>query len=63
METKTTIDITPTWADLLPALLAVIESGKFEGRKMAEQELRSMAEAADKWNAHCREVKRLADPR
>ena len=45
-----TIDLTPTWAAVLPALLAVIEDGTDEGRKMAREELARMAQAADKYN-------------
>ena len=42
-----TIDITPTWEGILPALLAVIENGNFEGRKVAIEELTRMAQLAD----------------
>ena len=43
-----TINITPTWEQILPALLAVIENGNFEGRKMAIEEITRMAQLADK---------------
>jgi hypothetical protein len=46
-----TIDLTPTWSGILPALLLVLESGTAEGRKMARDELRRMAQAADQANA------------
>jgi len=42
-----TVDITPTWEAILPALLAVIENGNFEGRKVALEELTRMAQLAD----------------
>ncbi len=42
-----TIDITPTWESILPALLAVIENGNFEGRKIALEEITRMAQLAD----------------
>jgi hypothetical protein len=42
-----TIDITPTWEGILPALLAVIENGNFEGRKIALEEITRMAQLAD----------------
>ncbi len=42
-----TVDITPTWEAILPALLAVIENGNFEGRKVAIEELTRMAQLAD----------------
>lgn len=45
-----TLDLTPTWAGLLPALLAVITDGNNEGRKTAKQELTRMAQAADNFN-------------
>jgi hypothetical protein len=48
-----TIDLTPTWVGILPALLAVIESGTPEGRRDAIKELRNMARAADQWNELC----------
>lgn len=42
------IDATPTWEGLLPALLAIYESGE---RKFALSELYRMAQAADAHNA------------
>lgn len=47
-----TIDMTPTWAGLLPVLLELLERGNAEGKKTARAELARMAQAADKWNAH-----------
>ena len=49
-----TIDITPTWAALLPVFRAVLDNGTDEGKRMAWEELARMAEAADQWNAHCK---------
>lgn len=49
------IDLTPTWEQILPALLAVIKDGSAEGRKIAAEELRRMAQAADKWNEAAKE--------
>jgi hypothetical protein len=46
-----TIDLTPTWAGVLPALLAVLESGTNEGKKMAREELAKMAKGLDRCNA------------
>lgn len=46
------IDMTPTWAGLLPVLAELLERGNAEGRKTARAELARMAQAADKWNAH-----------
>jgi hypothetical protein len=46
-----TIDLTPTWAAVLPILIAALEDGTDEGRKLAKLELASMAKAADLYNA------------
>ena len=46
-----TIDLTPTWRGVLPMLLAGIENGTPESRKIAIEELQKMAEAADLYNA------------
>lgn len=52
-----TIDMTPTWADVLPILILGLDSGNAEGRKVAREELKRMADAADKWNTHVRASK------
>lgn len=44
-----TIDLTPTWAAVLPILLAAVEDGTAEGRKIAREELARMAGLADKY--------------
>lgn len=41
----------PTWTALLPAFFAVMQDGTDEGRRIAREELRRMARAADLWNA------------
>jgi len=46
-----TVDITPTWAGILPALIAVIRDGTPEGQRAAVTELQRMAQAADRLNA------------
>lgn len=46
-----TIDLTPTWRSILPMLLAGIQDGNAVGKKIAIEELRRMAEAADLYNA------------
>lgn len=51
--TKETVTLTPTWAGLLPVLLALLENGDTEGRATARAELARMAQAADLWNARC----------
>lgn len=56
-----TIDVTPSWAGILPALL---ELAKGDVRRQAESvnvariELFRMAKAADQWNEHCAKNKR-----
>ena len=44
---KTYIDMTPTWAEILPALLMVLEDGTPKGRAEVKEELRRMAAIAD----------------
>lgn len=48
------LDVTPTWSGLVNGLLAVLRDGDAEGQTVAIGEIRRMAEAADKWNAHCK---------
>jgi hypothetical protein len=45
------INLTPTWAAVLPVLITAIEIGTDEGRRLARQELARMAQAADQYNA------------
>ena len=45
-----TIDITPTWTAITPVLCRVLESGTYDGVKVATQELMRMAELADRYN-------------
>lgn len=42
-----TIDMTPTWESLLPAMLAVLENGSFDAKQDIRSELKKMAKAAD----------------
>jgi hypothetical protein len=51
-----TIDLTPTWLGILPALVALITDGDAEGRRGAQEELRRMAGLAD---AHVTSVRNL----
>ncbi len=46
-----TIDATPSWAGLIPALVAMIENGTAESRALAIEELTRLARSADKQNA------------
>ncbi len=43
-----TVDLTPTWREVLPALLAIFENGD---RRTAIDELTKMAGAADRYIA------------
>lgn len=45
-----TLDLTPKWSEILPALLAVSQDGTIHGKNAAAHEMRRMAQAADKWN-------------
>lgn len=51
-----TIILTPTWRGVLPLLLAAVENGTTEGRRLALGELGRMADAADAFNARSNEV-------
>lgn len=42
-----TIDLTPTWPAVLPILLAALEDGTEEGKRMAREELKRMAQVAE----------------
>jgi hypothetical protein len=54
--TTKTIDMTPTWESLIPAILLIIRSSKqADAQNMIQQELVRMAQAADKWNTYCKE--------
>jgi len=53
---KLTIDCTPTWEGILNWYLAVLEDGNREGKSIAKKELLRMAQAADSYNAWCKEV-------
>ena len=46
----------PKWAAILPLLTTTLEYGTEKGKDMARKEFATMAEAADLWNAHCKEV-------
>lgn len=43
-----TFDITPTWSEILPALLNLLKSKNAEARLVAEDELERMAKLADR---------------
>lgn len=66
-----TIDLTPTWSGMLPALLAIIEAGNDTGKTTARQELARMAKGADEahrareslksWRMSREDVRRLKE--
>ncbi|QOC54175.1 hypothetical protein [Caulobacter vibrioides] len=53
-----TVDLTPTWAGLLPVLVELAHEGNGTARPLARQELERMAQAADRWNARMALVER-----
>ena len=56
--TTTTIDLTPTWREVLPALLALVENPIT--RQDGLDELVRMANAADKYNELTSKVQYLS---
>ena len=55
---KTTENITPTWESLVPVLAHIVRHAKTNGAvDDIMKELKNMARAADRWNAHCQEMK------
>jgi hypothetical protein len=48
-----TIKLVPSWAGVMPCLLAVLQDGNPEGREVAREELMRMAKAADMFNKTC----------
>ena len=49
-----TLDLTPSWASLVPAFVLVLDKGTQEGRDSIRAELARMAALADLWAAHVR---------
>lgn len=50
-----TIDMTPTWREIMPALIAVLQNGTHDGQDMARAELMRLADIADQLNTTHRE--------
>ena len=48
------IDCTPTWAALVPLFITAIRQATPQGIAAASEELQRMADAADRWNTHCK---------
>lgn len=60
LDTAETIDMTPTWAAVLPIYIACLEDGTEAGKRAAREELARMAAAADRWNALAKDMKGVA---
>lgn len=56
--TQKTINLTPTWESLVPILAHIVRHAK-TNRAVDDsmKELQKMAQAADRWNAYCKENK------
>ena len=52
-----TVDLTPTWSDILPPMLAVLDNkdAPASSHEFIRSELERMAALADKWVAHIKE--------
>lgn len=48
------IDVPPTWSDILPLMLEVVQHGGFESRKKIMEQFERMAITADWWNAEAK---------
>jgi hypothetical protein len=55
-ENKKMIDLTPSWTAFMPGLCAVLEYGDAEGKRMAREELMSLARAVDTMNSRAKEA-------
>lgn len=42
-----TIDITPSWSTAMDILILMLESGDYEGKTLAKQELRDLGKQLD----------------
>lgn len=54
-----TIDMTPTWAALMPILLAAVEDGTEEGKRIARAELTRLAHTVDAMNERAKGMQPL----
>jgi len=56
--TQKTLNVTPTWESLVPVLAHIVRHAETNGAvDDIMKELKNMAKAADRWNAHCQESK------
>ncbi len=49
-----TVDLTPTWAAIIPLLILVLREGTSDGQQQAEDEIMRLALACDAMNARIR---------
>lgn len=49
------VDCTPNWRVLFPVMWKLLEQGKKSSFENLKPEFLKMAEAADKWNQHCKQ--------
>ena len=56
-ETAGYINLTPTWAGLIPAMVAVLENpeAEYEAKRTIQEQLTRLATAVDKMNAAAKE--------
>lgn len=54
---KEVIDCTPTWEGITAVLFIVLEEGTEEGKRIAREELVSMAKVADRYNTFINEYR------
>jgi hypothetical protein len=59
--TTTTIDVTPLWEEIVPALVLILENGTASGREIAIAEITRMAQLADKYVAIIRNEEKEND--
>jgi hypothetical protein len=52
MSDKKTLNITPTWSQLLPEFIAMLESPSQQSREIGEKNLKKIAELADAYVEH-----------
>ena len=45
-----TIDLTPSWESVMPALISALQNGSSAGEKLAIEELMSLARRVDRLN-------------
>lgn len=59
MSEQKTIDLTPSWETAAEILILVLDNGTEEGKRLAKEEIRNMAKAADRSLALAKEYNNL----